>query len=227
MEAESNLCVACAQALAIDDRLNGGSVKSTSDGTATLDIGSFKFDVQASRLYNFSGEHADAETIKDHTQWFETSRDCAGRTYLRRQSYSGRDIERVVVPPALPELSASVSGNCRFCKKLESLLRCKYSDCDWWESANATIRIIVHYEWSEFRVIHDGTTFNVSREELGIPRWGQGLETSPWEKSQHLEHLAVYVRHPGLDDSRPDQYTFEIGSWPGSLSPIQFHEIHS
>lgn len=227
METENNLCAACTQALTIDDKLAGGSVKRASDGSAMLDIAKFKPDVQHSRFHNLGWLHVDAETTRDHTHWFVSGGDCAGRTHLGRPSYSGQDVERVVVPPGLPELSASVAGICRFCKELETLLRGNYSECDWWQGANARIRILIHYEWSEDRVIHNGITFDSESEEGRIPRWGKGPETLPWEKRQHLEHLAVYVRHPGLDHSGPDKYRFEIGSWSGRLGLILPHKIHS
>lgn len=213
METENNLCVSCTKALIIDDRLAGGSVKSASDGTAMLDIGAFKFDVQSSRFSGFQNE--------DNPQWFKVNSDRSGRTRFVRSSCSGQDVERVVVPPDLPELSTSMAGNCRFCKRLEVLLRCNYRECDWWTDANTRIRILVHYGWSEDRFSCNGGIFDDACEEYGIPRWGEGLEKLPWEKTQHLEHLAVYVRHPGLEDSIPDRYTFEIGAWPGKLvNPI-------
>lgn len=215
MDTEDNLCVVCTQALTIDDKVAGGSVKSASDGTAMLDIGNFKLDLQLLRFLNLSRSHVDAENNKEPTQWFRTGSDCAGRTSLVRPSYSGQDAERVVVPPDLPELSASMAGICRFCERLEALLRCNYSECDWWRDANTRIRIHIHYEWSEYSFSHDERTFDDSCEEYGIPRWGKGREKLPWEKAQYLEHLAVYVRHPGLEDSMPDRYTFEIGAWPG------------
>lgn len=219
METENNLCAICMLALTIDDKAAGGSVKSASDGTAMLDIGKFKLDIQASRLYR-----PYAEKSEDHPQWFKRGSDRSGRTDLFRPSYSGQDVERVVVPPFLPELSASMNGMCRFCKRLEVLLHCKYSECHWWEDANARIRVLIRYEWSEDRFIHDGTRFDDICEKYSIPRWGKGRETLPWEKTQHLKHLAVHVRHPGLEESSPDQYTFEIGAWPGMLDPIPFHE---
>lgn len=221
METENNLCLTCTQALTIDDKLAGGSVKSASDGTAMLDIGNFKLDIEESKSYK-----PYAEEIKDRT-WFRRGGDSSGRTQLFRPTYSGQDVERVVVPPGLPELSASMAGMCRFCKRLEALLRCNYSECHWWEDANAEICIVIRYEWSEDHFIHNGREFEDSCENSGIPIWGKGPETLPWEKKQHLEHLAVHVRHPGLEDSSPDRYTFEVGAWPGRLGPALLRKAHS
>lgn len=225
MDTDNNLCVACTQALTIDDKLAGGSVKSASDGTAMLDIGKFTLDLQPSRFLNLFGSHVDAKENIDHTQWFKAGSDCSGRTSLVRPSYSGQDVERVVVPPGLSELSASMARVCRFCRRLEALLRCNYSKCDWWEDANTRIRILIHYEWSEARFSHDGSDHDC--EKHACTRWGEGPETLPWEKLQKLEHLAVYVRHPGLEHSNPDRYTFEIGAWPGMFGLIYVHETLS
>lgn len=222
MDAEDNLCVACTQALTIDDKLAGGSVKSASDGTPMLDIGKFTLDLQPARFSSLSRLDFDTEENIDRTQWFEAGWDYAGRTSLVRPSYSGQDVERVVVPPDLSELSASMARVCRFCRRLEALLRCNYSKCDWWEDANTRIRILIHYEWSEARTTHAGSARDHSCEKHAC-----GTETMPWEKLQELKHLAVYVRHPGLEHSIPDRYTFEIGAWPGMLGLIDVRETLS
>lgn len=116
MDTDSNLCVACTQALTIDDKLAGGSVKSASDGTAMLDIGKFALDLQSARFLNLSRLDFGTEENIDRTQWFEAGWDYAGRASLVRPSYSGQDVERVVVPPDLSELSASMARVCRFCR---------------------------------------------------------------------------------------------------------------
>lgn len=222
MDAEDNLCVACTQALTIDDKLAGGSVKSASDGTAMLDIGKFTLDRQSAQFSSLSRSDFDTEETIDRTQWFEAGWDYAGRLILIRSSYSGQDVERVVVPPDLSELSASMARVCRFCRRLEALLRCNYSKCDWWQDANTRIRILIHYEWSETRFNHNGGPLDHSCEKHAC-----GPETLPWEKFQKLEHLAVYVRHPGLEQSTPDRYTFEIGAWPGMLGLTYVRETLS
>lgn len=237
METTSTLCDVCTQALTIDDKAAGGLLRNASDGTATLDVGNFKFDNCQSLQQNYLGQYParKEDSGKDEFGW----RPFLGGDYKVRETYATQNVERILSPPEMLELSTSSDGTCVFCKRLGEILLQYYGGCPWWQKPESKLRVTMRYEWQEYSWStldekHQAETPHAEgsgREEedeeeeeedspLQNAKSGKDSERMQREESQQLTGLAVFIHHPGLQATEVDVYKFDVHAWPGKTLHI-------
>lgn len=232
METVDHLCDFCARALTIDDSL--GSIKKTDDGTATLDVTTFKLNnwMSIPAAGQQDSRYLRDSPIGDDFGWTQKSFDSLGRKRHDRYVCASQGLEKVVATSALAESQGHTAPKCRFCQRLEEIFREEYSQCTWWYDPVSLLHITIQYEWTVVRTTLHGKELAETSEsekrtfdELSYPDspWGSGLEGESWDKRQRMKCLVVLVNHPGFENAKyADVYQFDVAAKSGKFFTLSY-----
>ena len=205
------LCDHCLEDLSLDGLLAASNTTQPNpdDGKMSVDLSNLDHTPHWERHKIPIGLRRPCETSRfpeTESGWVSTSSHYEGLycfKYHERASSAGSGYERLLTPPSLPELLVE---SCRFCARLDQLLRDNYSGRQWWDSAEEVLSIYVQYEWLE-----RSTEWWISGEEDQEGKAPQHVKTSGT-----LQCLAIHVRHPDLSRDEIDIFEFDVEALPGT-----------